>query len=59
MERMAEADRAYRRDQQQLFMDALAMLGNIRKDVSKGKECKHEHSLLAIYRFYHLFELAP
>ena len=33
MERMAEAEREYRKDQQKFSMDALAMLGNIRKDV--------------------------
>ena len=36
MERMAEAKREYRKDQQKFSMDALAMLGNILKDVSKG-----------------------
>ena len=38
MKRMAEADRQHKRDQQKFSMDALAMLGNILKDVSKGKE---------------------
>lgn len=38
MERMAEAEREYRKDQQKFFMDALAMLGNILKDVSKENE---------------------
>lgn len=38
MERMAEADRQHKRDQQKFSMDALAMLGNILKDVGKGKE---------------------
>ena len=38
MERMAEAEREYRKDQQKFSMDALAMLGNILKDVSKGNE---------------------
>lgn len=38
MERMAEAERASRQQQQNFSMDALAMLGNILKDVSKGKE---------------------
>ena len=36
MEQMAEAEREYRKDQQKFSMDALAMLGNILKDVSKG-----------------------
>ena len=36
MERMAEAKREYRKDQHKFFMDALAMLGNILKDFSKG-----------------------
>ena len=38
MERMAEAERQSRREQQKFSMDALAMLGNILKDVAKGKE---------------------
>ena len=38
MERMAEAEREYRKDQQKFSMDALAMLRNILKDVSKGNE---------------------
>ena len=38
MERMDEAEREYRKDQQKFSMDALAMLGNILKDVSKGNE---------------------
>ena len=38
MERMAEAEREYRKDQQKFSMDALAMLGNILEDVSKGNE---------------------
>ena len=38
MERMAEAEREYRKDQQKFSMDALAMLGNILKDVSKENE---------------------
>ena len=38
MERMAEAEREYRKDQPKFSMDALAMLGNILKDVSKGSE---------------------
>ena len=33
MERMDEAETEYRKDQQKFSMDALAMLGNIRKDV--------------------------
>lgn len=36
MERMAEAEKESRREQQKFSMDALAMLGNILKDVSKG-----------------------
>ena len=38
MERMAEAERVSRQQQQTFSMDALAMLGNILKDVTKGKE---------------------
>ena len=38
MERMANADREYRREQQKFSMDALSMLGNILKDVVKGNE---------------------
>ena len=38
MERMAEAEREYQKDQQKFSMDALAMLGNILKDVSEGNE---------------------
>lgn len=38
MERMAEAERERRRQQQKFSMDALVMLGNILKDVAKGKE---------------------
>ena len=38
MERVAEAEREYRKDQQKFSMAALAMLGNILKDVSKGNE---------------------
>ena len=38
MERMDEAETEYRKDQQKFSMDALAMLGNILKDVSKGNE---------------------
>ena len=38
MERMAEAERVSRQEQQKFSMDALAMLGNILKDVTKGKE---------------------
>ena len=38
MERMAEAERVNRQQQQKFSMDALAMLGNILKDVTKGKE---------------------
>lgn len=38
MERMAEVEREYRKDQQKFSMDALAMLGNILKDVSKENE---------------------
>ena len=38
MERMVEAERESRRQQQKSSMDALAMLGNILKDVAKGKE---------------------
>ena len=37
MKRMAEADR-HTRDQQKFSMDALSMLGNILKDISKGNE---------------------
>ena len=37
MERMAKAERESRQ-QQKFSMDALAMLGNIPKDVTKGKE---------------------
>ena len=39
MERMAEAEREYRKDQQKFSMDAHAMLGNILKEISKGNEC--------------------
>lgn len=38
MERIAEAEREYRKDQQKFSMDALTMLENILKDVSKGNE---------------------
>ena len=38
MERMAKAERESRQQQQKFSMDALAMLGNIPKDVTKGKE---------------------
>ena len=38
MEMKAEAERVSRQQQQKFSMDALAMLGNILKDVSKGKE---------------------
>ena len=38
MERMAEAERESRREQQKFSMDALKMLGNILKDVANGKE---------------------
>ena len=38
MERMAESERVSRQQQQKFSMDALAMLGNILKDVTKGKE---------------------
>ena len=38
MERMAEAERVKRQQQQKFSMDALAMLRNILKDVTKGKE---------------------
>lgn len=38
MERMAEAERVNRQQQQKFSMDALAMLGNILKDVTRGKE---------------------
>ena len=38
MERTAEAERKYRKDQQKFSMDSLAMLGNILKDVSKGNK---------------------
>ena len=38
MEWVAEAEREYRKDQQKFSMAALAMLGNILKDVSKGNE---------------------
>lgn len=38
MERIAEAERVSRQQQQKFSMDALAMLGNIFKDVTKGKE---------------------
>lgn len=37
MEQMAEAEREYRKDQQKFSMDALAMLGNILKDISERK----------------------
>ena len=37
MERMAEADREFRREQQKFSIDALSMLGNILKDISKEK----------------------
>ena len=35
---MADAERQSRREQQKFSMDALAMLGNILKDVAKGRE---------------------
>ena len=35
---MAEAEREYRKNQQKFSMDALAMLGNILKGVSKGNK---------------------
>ena len=38
MERMAKAERESRQQQQKFSMDALAMLGNIPKDVTKGEE---------------------
>lgn len=38
MERMAKAERESRQQQQKFSTDALAMLGNIPKDVTKGKE---------------------
>ena len=38
LERMAEAEKESRREQQKFSMEALAMLGNILKDVAKGKE---------------------
>ena len=38
MEPTAEAEREYRKDQQKFSLDALAMLGNIPKDVSKGNK---------------------
>lgn len=38
MERMAKAERESRQQQQKFSTDALAMLGNIQKDVTKGKE---------------------
>ena len=38
MERMAEAERGSRQQQEKFSMDELAMLGNILKDVTKGKE---------------------
>ena len=38
MERMAEAERVSGQQQQKFSMDALAMLGNILKDVTKSKE---------------------
>ena len=38
MERIAEAEKESRRERQKLSMDALTMLGNILKDVAKGKE---------------------
>ena len=38
LERMAQAEKESRREQQKFSMDALAMLGNILKDVAKGKE---------------------
>lgn len=38
MERMAEAERESRGEQQKFSMDALKMLGNILKDVANGKE---------------------
>ena len=38
MERMVEAERQSRREQQKFSMDVLAMLGNILKDVAKGRE---------------------
>ena len=38
MERMAEAERESRREQQKFSMDALKMLGNIIKDVANGKD---------------------
>lgn len=38
MERMAEAERESRREQQKFSMDALKLLGNILKDVANAKE---------------------
>ena len=38
LERMAEAEKESRREQQKFSMDALAMLENTLKDVAKGKE---------------------
>ena len=38
MERMAKAEKESRQEQQKFSIDALAMLGNILKDVTKGKE---------------------
>lgn len=38
MEKMAKAERESRQQQQKFSTDALAMLGNIPKDVTKGKE---------------------
>lgn len=38
MERVAEAERESRREQQKFSMDTLKLLGNISKDVANAKE---------------------
>ena len=50
MEQMAEAEREYRKDQQKFSMDALAMLGNILKDIS---ERKRMNTLFSIFFYFY------
>ena len=45
MERMAEAERERRREQQKFALDALKMLENILKDVANGKEWGADYNL--------------
>ena len=49
MERVAEAEREYRKDQQKFSMDALAMLGNILKDISERKRMNTLFSIFCIF----------